>query len=76
MAETTKKENGFVRFIKKAGKFFKDCKGEIKKIVWPGKKQVINNTIVVIVMVLIAAVVLWGLDSLLGLLVQLLLKNA
>ena len=30
MAETTKKENGFVRFIKRAGKFFKDCKGEIK----------------------------------------------
>ena len=31
MAEKAKKENGFVRFTKKAGKFFRDCKGEIKK---------------------------------------------
>ena len=34
MAEKAKKENGFVRFTKKAGKFFRDCKGEIKKIEW------------------------------------------
>lgn len=64
------------RIASRTAKYFKDLRSEIKKIVWPGKKQVINNTIVVIVMVLIAAVVLWGLDSLLGLLVQLLLKNA
>ena len=40
MAEKAKKENGFVRFTKKAGKFFRDCKGEIKKIVWPTPKNV------------------------------------
>ena len=43
MAEKAKKENGFVRFTKKAGKFFRDCKGEIKKIVWPTPKNVFKN---------------------------------
>ena len=28
-----KKENPFVRFFKRIVKFFKDCKGEMKKIV-------------------------------------------
>ncbi len=32
MAEKAKKENGFVRFTKKAGKFFRDCKGEISSV--------------------------------------------
>ena len=36
MAENVKKtENGFVRFVKRVTKFFRDCKGEVKKIVWP-----------------------------------------
>ena len=30
-----KKPNGCLRFFKKIGKFFRDCKGEVKKIVWP-----------------------------------------
>lgn len=48
MAEKAKKENGFVRFTKKAGKFFRDCKGEIKKIVWPTPKNVFKNVGVVL----------------------------
>ncbi len=46
------------------GKYFRDTWGEFKKIVWPSKKQVINNTIVVLTMVVIFAVVIWGLDTL------------
>ena len=61
MAETTKKENGFVRFIKKAGKFFKDCKGEIKKIVWPTPKTVFKN--VVLVTIIILALFIFLLDT-------------
>ena len=41
MAENVKKtENGFVRFVKRVTKFFRDCKGEVKKIVWPTPKAV------------------------------------
>ena len=36
--EKAKKPNAFVRFFKRVAKFFRDCKGEIKKIVWPTPK--------------------------------------
>ena len=52
--------------FKRIGKYFKDVKGEFKKVVWPTRKQVINNTIVVLALVLVVAVVVWGLDFVLG----------
>ena len=39
MAEV-KKTNAFVGFFKKLAKFFRDCKGEVKKVVWPTPKTV------------------------------------
>ena len=63
MAETTKKEHGFVRFITRAGKFFKDCKGEIKKIVWPTPKTVFKNVGVVLVTIIILALFIFLLDT-------------
>ena len=63
MAEKAKKENGFVRFMKKAGKFFRDCKGEIKKIVWPTPKATFQNTGVVLVTILVVALFVFLLDT-------------
>jgi preprotein translocase, SecE subunit, bacterial len=37
------------------GKWFRDLRAEAKKVIWPGRKQVVNNTIVVIVMVIVVA---------------------
>ena len=42
--------------------FFKDFKAELKKVIWPTPKQLINNTITVIAMVLITAVIVFALD--------------
>ena len=42
--------------------FFKDFKAELKKVIWPTPKQLVNNTITVIVMVLITAVIVFALD--------------
>lgn len=56
------KPNIFVRAIKAIGKFFKDLKGEIKKIVWPGAKLVLKNTGIVLVVVLIVGVAIWAVD--------------
>lgn len=70
MAETSSKKPGFFSKVKNwfkgIGKFFRDTVSEMKKVVWPGKKQVINNTLVVLVVVLIAAIVLVALDALFG----------
>ena len=60
MAEE-KKKNGFFRRI---GKYFRDTWGEFKKIVWPTRKQVINNVIVVLVTIVVVGVVVFGLDTL------------
>lgn len=39
--------------------FLKGIKAELKKVVWPTKKQLINNTVMVILLVLaLAAIVL------------------
>ena len=45
----------------------------MKKVVWPSRKQVINNTIVVCVVVLISALVVLLLDFVFGLGMDLLL---
>lgn len=37
------------------GKFFRDIRSELRKVVWPNKKELINYTIVVIVLSLIVA---------------------
>jgi len=66
MAETTKKPSLFARI----GKFFKDQKGEMKKITWPSKKQTFNNTKIVLIAVAITSVVVCAFDWLLGLLVS------
>lgn len=42
--------------------FFKETKGELKKVVWPSFKQVKNNTFIVILCVLIIGAFIWLLD--------------
>ena len=49
-------------------KYFKDTKAEFKKVVWPTPKETTHNTIVVIVVCLLAALFVFGVDSLFGLL--------
>ncbi len=62
-------------FFGRIGKQFRDIKSEMKKIVWPTKSQIINNTIVVIAVSLIAAVFIFGVDTVFGLVLQLIYKN-
>ncbi len=47
-------------------RFFKDLKSEVKKVVWPNKKQVKNNTLVVLGFMAVAAVFLWIVDGISG----------
>ncbi len=53
----TKKENN-----KNKKSFFKDFKAELKKVSWPTPKQLVNNTIAVITIVIITAVIVFALD--------------
>lgn len=56
--------------IAEAQKFISEVRVETKKVVWPERKETIQATLMVFVMVLVIAVFLYGVDSLLGWLVQ------
>lgn len=43
-------------------KWFRDLKSEFKKVVWPSKKQVFNNTFVVLVTMAISSAFVGALD--------------
>lgn len=51
-----KKDNFFVRRGKGIAKWFREMRSELKKVVWPTRKQVINNTWVVILSVIVVGV--------------------
>ena len=42
--------------------FFKDFKAELKKVIWPTPKQLVNNTVAVITIVLLIAIIVFVLD--------------
>ena len=56
------KENFFVRAGKTIKRFFKDLKGEVKKITWPNAKEVLKGTLVTIVCIAIIGVVVFLVD--------------
>ncbi len=66
-APKAKKGNIFVRMGKAIKGFIKDFKGETKKIVWPGAKEVIKSTGVVLLAVLFIGAGIWLVDWLLSL---------
>lgn len=72
MAEATaqKKKSG-----NRIARFFKEVKSEMKKVVWPSRKQVIKNTLIVIASVVIIGVVIWALDMLFSLGLEQIIKT-
>ena len=58
MAEGAKKEG----IIARAAKGIKATKSELKKVVWPSRSQVINNTGIVIAAIVVFGVILTVLD--------------
>ena len=61
MAEV-KTENWFKRTWNGLAKWFRGMKSELKKVVWPTWSQVLNNTVVVIVVSVIIAIVIGIID--------------
>ena len=72
--EVTQSKGAKRTILKRVIGFFKDYKSEIKKIVWPGFKDVAKNTGIVLAMCLIVGAFIWLLDLGLGNLIKLILK--
>ena len=61
MAEA-KKANWFKRFFGAIARYFRELRSELKKVTWPTPKQVLKNTLIVIVCVLIIGAFIWVFD--------------
>ena len=59
--KVTNKENNN-KDNKNKKSFFKGLKAELKKVIWPTPKQLLNNTVAVITIVLITAIIVFVLD--------------
>ena len=53
------------------GKFFKDLISEVKKVVWPSRKQLLNNSAIVLAVCILSGIALFIVDSVFGLLLNL-----
>lgn len=47
--------------------FVKDARVEVRKVVWPTRQETLQTTVAVLIMVVIVAIMLWLIDSALGL---------
>lgn len=59
-----KKPNWFVAKAKAAKKWIHELRVELKKVVWPSRKEVTNNTLVVTGVVAAVGVCIWVFDAL------------
>jgi preprotein translocase subunit SecE len=53
-----KKVKGSNRFAR----WFREMRSELKKVVWPTPKQIMNHTFVALTVMAVFAVVIWGID--------------
>ena len=64
VAEAVNKTDGKLSFGKRLAKWWREMKSELRKVIWPTPKQVLNNTLVSLFMMAVSAVLLWGFDQL------------
>ena len=76
-AEKNAKKPGFIDRVKgffgSIVKYLKDTRSELKKVVWPSRKEVQNNSLVVVAVVAISAVFMLVLDMGFGGIIHLLI---
>ena len=54
-----KKKKGSNRIAR----WFREMRSELKKVVWPTPKQIVNNTGVALSVMVVAAIVVWAIDQ-------------
>ena len=64
-----KKDDAKPGFFKRVGKWFREMRSELKKVIWPTRKQLINNTVVSVVVMLVSALGVAGFDQIAKMLV-------
>jgi len=70
---SSKKSDKKPGFFARISRFFRELKAESKKVVWPSKKQIINNTSIVLAVMAVVGGGIWIVDWLFAFLRGLLL---
>ena len=65
-AQAQKPKFFLIRWIEGIINFFRGVTVELKKVVWPTKEELLQYTVVVIIVCVIMTVFVWGFDSLFG----------
>ena len=68
-----KKDDAKPGFFKRVGKWFREMRSELKKVIWPTPKAFSKNTLVALGMMFASAIVMWAFDEVGQLLVKALL---
>lgn len=71
-----KKDDTKPGFFQRIGKWFREMRSELKKVIWPTKKELSNNTLISVGMMVLSALVIWGFDEVAQLLVKALISLA
>ena len=71
-----KKDDTKPGFFKRIGKWFREMKSELKKVIWPTRQQLTKNSLISVGVMVIAAIVIWGFDELAQMLVRALITLA
>ncbi len=48
---------------RKSWEFLREARMELRKVVWPTRQETVQTTLIVMAMVIVVALVLWGIDS-------------
>ena len=59
-----KKDDTNPGFFQRVKKWFREMKSELKKVIWPTRKSLVNNTAISVGVMLCSALVLWVFDLL------------
>jgi preprotein translocase subunit SecE len=56
------------KLLKRTVRFIREVRMELKKVIWPTRQQLINNTLIVFVACILIGAIIWIADAGLGLL--------
>jgi len=59
---TTSTKKRKIKGSNRVFRWFREMRSELKKVVWPTPKQIVNNTFVALTVMASAAIVIWALD--------------
>ena len=65
-----KKDEAKPGFFQRIGKWFREMRSELKKVIWPSSKSLVNNSLVAVGFIAVSAVGLWVFDELAQLLIK------